>query len=90
MRKIQKADTVASPKIERSVFKSVPKRLQVRFRLTPRQIEVVDCVFLGMGIKGIASFLEISESGVKKHLRKIYRRVKAQSMARAVYILLNG
>ena len=46
--------------------------------LTRRELEIVECVGLGLRNKEIAHRLKLSESTVKSHLNMIFRRLKVQ------------
>ncbi len=52
--------------------------------LTPRELEVLQLLALGLPNKTIASRLSISENTVKYHVASIYSKLDAQSRAEAV------
>ena len=54
--------------------------------LTPREIEVLQCVALGKPNKVIASQLQISEDTIKGHLRSIMDKLGANNRTHAVAI----
>nr|WP_277922584.1 response regulator transcription factor [Coleofasciculus sp. FACHB-1120] len=52
--------------------------------LTPREIEVLGMLALGMGNKNIAKHLSISEHTVKFHVSSIFQKLNASSRTEAV------
>lgn len=57
--------------------------------LTPRQLEILRLVKLGMPNKRIARVLQISEGTVRKHLEHAYERLGVQSRVAAVSAALD-
>src|SRR4051812_14637572 len=56
--------------------------------LTPREIEVLDCVRLGMRNKEIAGALYISEKTVQVHIRNLLFKLRVNDRAAAVNVAL--
>jgi DNA-binding NarL/FixJ family response regulator len=56
--------------------------------LTPREIEVLECVSSGHSNKGVADRLDISEDTVKTHMRNILSKLGASDRTHAVTIAL--
>jgi DNA-binding NarL/FixJ family response regulator len=56
--------------------------------LTPREIEVLECVALGHSNKSVADRLEISDDTVKTHMRSILSKLGASDRTHAVTIAL--
>lgn len=52
--------------------------------ITPRQVEVLDCLLVGMPTKVIASRLGLSDSTVKTHTMAIFRALKVRNRTEAV------
>jgi DNA-binding NarL/FixJ family response regulator len=52
--------------------------------LTPREIEVLSAVSVGLGNKAIARTLDISQHTVKFHLESIFRKLGVRTRAEAV------
>lgn len=52
--------------------------------LTPRELEVLECLVRGMSYKGIASALRISHETVRSHIRAVYRKLRVHKMTQAV------
>jgi DNA-binding NarL/FixJ family response regulator len=64
------------------------------FRLTQRQLEVLNLISLGHPNKVIADFLEIKEQTVKIHINQIFKELRVFNRTQAVlkaqqYQLLN-
>lgn len=57
--------------------------------LTSRQAEVAALAFLGMDNKGIAEHLSVTESNVKFHLVRIYRKLKINSRHELIVLCHN-
>lgn len=55
-----------------------------RFRLTKRQLEVLDLIALGHPNKIIADLLEISEQTVKIHINQIFKELRVFNRTQAV------
>lgn len=55
------------------------------YRLTRRQVEILQCCAEGMMDKEIASALGVTESTIKGHLYRIRRRLGARNTTHAVY-----
>jgi len=59
--------------------------------LTPREVEILDCVARGNSNKEIASFLGISDQTVKNHITSILRKLQVNDRTQAViYALRHG
>ena len=56
--------------------------------LTDRQSRILESVLNGLTSKEIASKLDITEDGVKKHLRAIFAKLNASSRSEAIAIAL--
>lgn len=54
------------------------------FRLTPREIEVLEQISQGLDYKEIAENLFISPATVRKHIENIYRKLQVNNKMRAV------
>ena len=59
--------------------------------LTPREVEILDCVARGNSNKEIAVFLGISDQTVKNHITSILRKLQVNDRTQAViYALRHG
>ncbi|HUG16090.1 MAG TPA: response regulator transcription factor, partial [Thermomicrobiales bacterium] len=59
--------------------------------LTPREVEILDCVARGNSNKEIASLLGISDQTVKNHITSILRKLQVNDRTQAViYALRHG
>jgi len=59
--------------------------------LTPREIEILDCVARGYSNKEIAQVLNISDQTVKNHITSILRKLQVNDRTQAViYALRHG
>jgi RNA polymerase sigma factor (sigma-70 family) len=59
--------------------------------LTPREVEILDCVARGNSNKEIASILGISDQTVKNHITSILRKLQVNDRTQAViYALRHG
>jgi DNA-binding NarL/FixJ family response regulator len=59
--------------------------------LTPREVEILDCVARGNSNKEIAQFLGISDQTVKNHITSILRKLQVNDRTQAViYALRHG
>jgi DNA-binding NarL/FixJ family response regulator len=59
--------------------------------LTPREVEILDCVAQGNSNKEIAQILEISDQTVKNHITSILRKLAVNDRTQAViYALRHG
>ena len=58
-----------------------------KFRLTPRQSEVLLMISNGYSNKDIAAALEISPETVKAHLKVVFQRTKIRKRAEAKSIV---
>jgi DNA-binding NarL/FixJ family response regulator len=56
--------------------------------LTPREVEVLDCVKLGMRNKEIAASLHISEKTIQVHIKNLLLKLKVNDRAAAVNVAL--
>ncbi|TVR66320.1 MAG: hypothetical protein EA427_16315 [Spirochaetaceae bacterium] len=52
-----------------------PQSLMVRFGLTRRECEIVQCILNGWSYPAIAGFCHITESTIKTHVTHIYRKL---------------
>ena len=62
----------------------VPFAAEATEALTPREVEVLQMLALGLGNKAIANSLHISEHTVKFHLSSIFAKLQASSRTEAV------
>jgi len=58
-------------------------------KLTPREMEILECIARGLLSKEIAADLRISERTIGSHLRNIYEKLQVHSRAAAVARFLN-
>ncbi|MDE2398921.1 MAG: response regulator transcription factor [Burkholderiales bacterium] len=56
-------------------------------RLTPRHVDVLNCLVRGMSNKEIARQLDITDGTVKQHLMAIFRELGVDNRTEAVYLL---
>lgn len=56
--------------------------------LSPRQVEVIELIALGLGDKEIADRLGISGDTVDSHVRDIFTKLSAKTRAHAVAIYI--
>ena len=61
-----------------------------KYRLSPRQHEILECVSKGMTNKAIAEELFISEGTVKQHLSAIFKILNVKNRTKAVQIAKNN
>jgi DNA-binding CsgD family transcriptional regulator len=66
------------------------EKLMEVFRLSRREIEVVECLFKGMRNADIARTLFVSEITVKKHLQNIYAKIGVKSRTALISRVLGG
>ncbi|TAJ98262.1 MAG: response regulator transcription factor [Candidatus Manganitrophaceae bacterium] len=66
------------------------KKVQERFDLSDREVDVVKCLCRGDANKEIADRLFISELTVKGHLKKIYQKMDVHNRATLVSKILSG
>lgn len=59
-------------------------------KLTPREIEVANCVIQGMKAKEIAAKLGISDKTVEQHKEHIYRKLNVHNMVQMARKVLRG
>jgi two-component system, NarL family, nitrate/nitrite response regulator NarL len=52
---------------------------QMRYGLTPRELQIISCIVDGQANKGIAEALRVSEQTVKHHLSNIFDKVGVSS-----------
>jgi two-component system nitrate/nitrite response regulator NarL len=57
-------------------------------RLTPREIDLLECVSKGFSNKAISQSLSISDNTVKYHLRNILQKLNAQNRTEAVTLAI--
>ncbi|AQT69465.1 ATP-dependent transcriptional activator MalT [Anaerohalosphaera lusitana] len=48
--------------------------IQRRYRMTPREVQIVKLVCQGLSNKEIADILDVSSGTIKAHIRNIYRK----------------
>jgi len=71
---------------EKTVFAdSEWEGIATRIPLSPRQLEISQCLFRGLGDKQIARKLNISISTLRTHLSRLFEKTK--TMDRVAYIL---
>jgi len=58
-----------------------------KYELTPREKELVDCIYRGMNNQAISEHLKISLSTVKKHVWNIYNKVGVDSRTGLIFAL---
>jgi DNA-binding CsgD family transcriptional regulator len=68
----------------RADLAAVSLKQQLRFRLTPREHDVLELVAAGMTNRKIAQALHIAPGTVRKHLDNIYAKLNVPSRAAAV------
>jgi two-component system, NarL family, nitrate/nitrite response regulator NarL len=56
-------------------------------QLTPRQVEVLNCLVHGLSNKQVARELGISDGTVKQHLNTVFRELNVQNRTEVVYLL---
>lgn len=54
------------------------------FRLTPSELEVLNCLLLGLCPKSVATQLSISEHTVRAHLRSLYAKMNARGLTTVI------
>lgn len=75
----------------RQPAQSLPRQLEVRDELTPRETEILELVVQGATNKRIAEALVITENTVKIHLRNILEKLHVQNRIQAaVYAVRQG
>jgi DNA-binding NarL/FixJ family response regulator len=60
------------------------KSAQRRFRLTSREVEVLELILRGYDAKAIASVLYIAETTVREHFKHLSSKIKAKNRAEMV------
>jgi DNA-binding NarL/FixJ family response regulator len=65
-------------------FKQTPPDGQVTEELSPRELEVLDCLTRGFVYKEIADHLEVSYATVRTHIERIYQKLHVRSRSQAV------
>lgn len=60
------------------------------YGLTPRESEVVSCLFRGLSAKEVGAEFEISTHTVHDHIKSIYRKVGVQSRGELIARLAPG
>jgi len=65
-------------------FKQNPPAGQVTEELSPREIEVLECLTRGFVYKEIAEHLEISYATVRTHVERVYQKLHVRSRSQAV------
>ncbi len=65
-------------------FKQPPKDGQANEGLSPRELEVLDCLTKGFVYKEIAEHLEVSYATVRTHIERIYEKLHVRSRSQAV------
>lgn len=79
--------SVISPEVTRQVFQVVSKssnNSEIMPKLTPRELEVLQCLALGKTTSQVSKHLFISKNTVKTHVRKILDKLKASNRTEAV------
>lgn len=61
--------------------------LKLKYQFTPRERQVVDCIYRGMSNGHISQELKISESTVKKHVWNIFNKVGVDSRMDLIFTL---
>ncbi|HWF18492.1 MAG TPA: response regulator transcription factor [Verrucomicrobiae bacterium] len=65
-------------------FKQTPPAGHVAEELSPRELEVLDCLTKGFVYKEIAEHLEVSYATVRTHIERIYEKLHVRSRSEAV------
>lgn len=74
-----------SPAIAKIVLEDIQKPVPSdEYKLTAREIEVLEKLALGLSVKEIASALSISSSTVSTYLERLYQKLQVQSQSGAV------
>ncbi len=73
--------------IERASFNSNLSSFQVRYRLTKRELEIVNYLKQGMERQSIASRLCITNNTLKKHVSNIYKKMGVNSETKFFAVL---
>ncbi|RCK74539.1 MAG: two-component response regulator [Ignavibacteriae bacterium] len=84
--------TPMSPHIARKVieiFKQIAPPPKADYHLTPRELEVLECLVQGYDYKQIADKLFLSVFTVRAHLRNIYDKLHVHSKSQAVSKVLS-
>ncbi len=80
--------SIISPEITRQVFQAVSKPLENSSaaipELTPRELDVLQCLAIGKTTSETSQQLYISKNTVKTHVRKILNKLKASNRTEAV------
>jgi DNA-binding NarL/FixJ family response regulator len=65
----------------------LPPRFEPRYAntLTPRELEVLECLDRGLRFRQIADELGVSQTTVKTHARSLFRKLGARSRSEATY-----
>ncbi len=65
----------------------LPPRFEPRYAnaLTPRELDVLDCLDRGLRFRQIADALGVSQTTVKTHARSLFRKLGASSRSEATY-----
>jgi len=90
---VNAGETVIHPKITSLLFKEL-ERVSAdpgednpsaggKTRLTPREMEILECIARGIHNKEIASRLFISEKTVKNHITNIFRKLQVEDRTQA-------
>jgi DNA-binding NarL/FixJ family response regulator len=65
-------------------FKQAPLAGQATAELSPRELEVLDCLTRGYVYKEIADHLKVSYATVRTHIERIYEKLHVRSRSQAV------
>lgn len=85
LEEVIKGGSVLSPEVAKIVLQNIRKPApQEGFKLATREIEVLEKLSLGQGVKEISRSLDISQSTVSTYLGRIYGKLKVQSQSGAV------
>lgn len=68
----------------RTPFEAVPEEEQEEFKLTKREIDVLEQLGKGLSYKAIAENLIVSIGTVRKHIERIYRKLQVHNKLEAV------
>jgi len=63
-------------------------KVKQRYHFTPRELQIIDCIFQGMGNKEIAQQLLITQSTVKRHIWNIFNKTGVDSRTKLIFALV--
>jgi len=81
---LARAIYLCQPSVERSAEADAWQNVLHDFKLSRRQLEVVEQVMLGLSNREIANRLSITEQTVKDHLYTIYQKVSVKSRSQLI------